>query len=37
MAMRQFDVFDNPVPKARRALPLVVILQSNLADTGRER
>jgi toxin CcdB len=35
--MRQFDVFDNPIPRARRTLPLVAILQSDLAETGRER
>lgn len=37
MAMRQFDVLDNPIPRARRALPFVAILQSDLADTGRDR
>ena len=37
MAIRQFDVLDNPVPRARAALPLVVILQSDFAETGRER
>jgi toxin CcdB len=37
MAMRQFDVLDNPIPRARRAMPFVAILQSDLADTGRER
>ena len=26
MAMRQFDVLDNPIPRARRALPFVAIL-----------
>lgn len=35
--MRQFDVFANPVTRARRAYPLVVILQSDLANIGRER
>ena len=35
--MRQFDVLDNPVPRARRALPFVAILQSDLAETGRDR
>jgi CcdB protein len=35
--MRQFDVLDNPIPRARRALPFVAILQSDLAETGRER
>jgi toxin CcdB len=37
MAMRQFDVLDNPIPRARRALPFVAILQSDLAETGRDR
>jgi toxin CcdB len=37
MAIRQFDVLDNPIPRARRALPFVAILQSDFADTGRER
>jgi toxin CcdB len=35
--MRQFDVLDNPVPRARRALPFVAILQSDLAETGPDR
>ena len=35
--MKQFDVFENPIARARRAYPLVVVLQSDLADTGRER
>jgi toxin CcdB len=35
--MRQFDVLENPVPRARRALPFVAILQSDLAETGPER
>lgn len=35
--MRQFDVLDNPISRARLALPFVAILQSDLADTGRER
>ena len=35
--MRQFDVLDNPIPRARAAMPFVAILQSDLADTGRER
>ncbi len=34
--MAQLDVFVNPIA-ARRAYPLVVVLQSDLADTGRER
>jgi hypothetical protein len=29
--MRQFDVLDNPIQRARRALPFVAILQSDLA------
>jgi toxin CcdB len=33
----QFDVFVNPVSRARRAYPYVVLLQSDVADTGRER
>lgn len=37
MTLSQFDVLDNPIPRARRALPFVAILQSDLADTGRER
>lgn len=35
--MSQFDVFENPVPRARRAYPFVVVLQSDVAGTGRER
>jgi hypothetical protein len=35
--MAQFDVFVNPIPKARRIYPYVAVLQSDLADTGRER
>ncbi len=37
MTNRQFDVFDNPVARARRALPFVMILQSDLADTAHDR
>jgi mRNA-degrading endonuclease toxin of MazEF toxin-antitoxin module len=33
----QFDVFINPIPRARRAYPYVAVLQSDLANTGRER
>jgi toxin CcdB len=33
----QFDVFINPILQARRAYPYVVVLQSDLAETGRER
>lgn len=35
--MAQFDVFANPIAAARRAYPLVAVLQSDLADTGSER
>ena len=35
--MAQFDVFVNPIPQARRAFPYVAVLQSDLAETGRER
>ena len=30
-------MFDNPIPQARRVFPFVAILQSELADTGRDR
>jgi toxin CcdB len=33
----QYDVFENPIPRARNAFPFVTILQSELADTGRDR
>jgi toxin CcdB len=33
----QYDVFENPIPHARSAFPFVTILQSELADTGRDR
>jgi hypothetical protein len=33
----QFDVFPNPVSAARRAFPWIAVLQSDLADTGRDR
>jgi toxin CcdB len=35
--MSQFEVFENPITRARRAYPLVAVLQSDLADTGRDR
>ena len=35
--MSQYDVFENPIPRARGAFPFVTILQSELADTGRDR
>ena len=34
MSAAQYDVVDNPAPRVRRAFPFVVILQSDLADTG---
>jgi toxin CcdB len=33
----QFDVFDNPVSRARRDFPFVAIIQSEVASTGRDR
>lgn len=35
--MAQLDVFVNPIAAARRAYPLVAVMQSDVADTGRER
>lgn len=35
--MPQFDIYVNPIPQARRAYPYVTVLQSDLAETGRER
>ena len=35
--MAQFDVFVNPIPPARRVYPYVMVLQSELADTGSDR
>ena len=35
--MPQFDVFENPISRARRAYPFVAVLQSDLAETGRDR
>ena len=37
MSAAQYDVVDNPIPRARRAFPFVAILQSDLADTGSDR
>jgi toxin CcdB len=34
--MAQFDVFDNPIAKARRAYPFVVALQSDFAQNARD-
>jgi toxin CcdB len=33
----QFDVFDNPIARARRDFPFVAVLQSEVAGTGRDR
>jgi toxin CcdB len=35
--MAQFDVHPNPVAQAQRAYPFVVVLQSDVARSGRER
>jgi toxin CcdB len=35
--VNQYDVFDNPVPRARRAFPFVAIVQHDFANTDRER
>jgi hypothetical protein len=35
--MAQFDVYVNPIPQARRAYPYVAVLQSDLAEAGRDR
>ncbi len=37
MSASQYQVFENPIPRARRAFPFVTILQSDLADTGSDR
>ena len=37
MSVAQYDVVENPVPRARKAFPLVAILQSGLADGGSDR
>ncbi len=37
MGPHQFEVFSNPSPKARRSFPLLAVLQSDLAESGRER
>lgn len=37
MSTSQYEVFENPIPRARRAFPFVSILQSDLADTGSDR
>ena len=33
----QFDVFPNPLARARRAFPYVVVVQADVAATGRDR
>jgi toxin CcdB len=33
----QYEVVDNPIPRARGAFPFVAILHSDLADTGSDR
>jgi toxin CcdB len=33
----QFEVFTNPIVRARKAYPYVAILQANAAETGRDR
>ena len=35
--MTQFEVFLNPVARARRSYPFVVVLQADVAREGRER
>ena len=35
--MTQFDVFENPIARARKAYPYVAVLQSDAAETGRDR
>jgi toxin CcdB len=37
MSARQYEVFENPIPRARRAFPFVSVLQSDLAETGSDR
>lgn len=37
MSAAQYDVLDNPIPRARKAFPFVAILQSDLADSGSDR
>ncbi len=33
----QYQVFDNPISRARRDFPFVAVLQSDIANTGRDR
>jgi toxin CcdB len=35
--MTQFEVFANPITRARRAYPYVVVLQAEVAHIGRDR
>jgi hypothetical protein len=37
IATMQFEVFPNPLVRARRAYPYVVVLQADIAAVGRER
>ena len=37
MRPRQFEVFANPIPRARRSMPYVVPLQHDFADLGENR
>ena len=30
-------MYENPIPRARRAFPFIAVLQSDFADTGRDR
>lgn len=34
---KQFEVFTNPIVRARKAYPYVAILQADAAETGRDR
>jgi len=35
--MSQFDVFENPITRARRAYPFLVVLQADIANASHER
>jgi toxin CcdB len=35
--MPQFDIYENPIARARRAYPFVAVLQADVADTGSDR
>ena len=34
MRPRQFEVFSNPIPRARWSMPYIVLLQHDFADVG---